>query len=72
MVMVSSQSTIYGNNEQRECIECIDWPLVVRSHVYSVAHHPLYLTGEETEEAILNNFLSHFEEHGGADAKVSY
>lgn len=31
----------------------------------------MYVSGEETEEQILNQFLANFEEGGNVDAKVS-
>lgn len=31
----------------------------------------MYISGEETEEQILNQFLANFEEGGNADAKVT-
>ena len=38
--------------------------------VYNVKYHPRYISGEESEESILNKFLSNFE-HGNDDGVVS-
>ena len=38
--------------------------------VYNVKNNPRYLSGEETQEQILNRFLKNFEEEGTVDGKV--
>jgi len=40
-------------------------------HVYSVQHHPLYVSGEQTEAQILKKFLATFEEGALVDAHVT-
>ncbi|CAL8071171.1 unnamed protein product [Orchesella dallaii] len=41
-------------------------------HVYSVKNNPRYLSGEETEQQILQRFLKNFEENGVVDGKVTF
>lgn len=40
-------------------------------HVYSVRSHPLYISGEETEDVILRKYLANFEENGNPDGTVT-
>lgn len=39
--------------------------------VYNVKYHPRYISGEESEESILNKFLLNFEHGGNEDGIVS-
>lgn len=45
--------------------------LIAYRNVYSVKNHPLYISGEETEDVILRKFLANFEENGSVDGTVT-
>lgn len=38
--------------------------------LYNVKYHPRYISGEESEESILNKFLGNFENNDTTDGKV--
>ena len=40
--------------------------------VYNVKNHPRYISGEESEEEILNKFLGNFEKDSTKDGTVSF
>lgn len=40
-------------------------------HVYNVKNHPRYISGEESEDTILNKFLANFEQDATQDGHVS-
>ena len=41
-------------------------------NVYNVKNNPRYLSGEDTQEQILNRFLKNFEDGGVVDGKVCH
>lgn len=41
-------------------------------NVYNVKNHPRYISGEESEETILNRFLANFEQEATKDGHVSF
>lgn len=43
----------------------------VRRNVYSVKHHPQFISGEQSAEQILNRFLANFEDGGIVDGHVT-
>lgn len=45
--------------------------VVILRNVYSVRNHPKYMSGEESEEEIMNKFLGNFEASGIVDGVVT-
>lgn len=48
-----------------------NFPISQSRHVYSVRNNPKFMSGEQTEEQILEKFLAHFEHGGLVDGCVS-